>query len=310
VERPAIDVAHETPIPVFPVGPLDLRHALAYLRTSPSAVLEEIGDDTYVRPLTLRGQDLLLTVRPAMEQSALLMTVEGDDIDADVLSLAQDRVRAVFSLDADPAPFLAVTQSDPIFVRVRDRFAGLRPVLIADPFEALIWAIIGQQINVAFARKLKARLVELVGRRLRVRERDYLLFPSPAEIAGLDAEILRANQFSRQKAAYVLTAAEAVASGDLVIDALAALPYEDAIAALVHYKGIGRWTAEYLLMRGLGAADSIPAADLGLRAIIGKAYGLDRTATESEVRQIAAGWAPYRGWASFYWWMALQNGGI
>ncbi len=82
---------------------------------------------------------------------------------------------------------------------------------------------------------------------------------------------------------------------------------EEALAQLTAYKGVGRWTAEYVLMRGFGAPDSLPAADVGLRAIIGRAYGLGRTATEAEVRERAEVWAGWRGWAAFTWWLALQR---
>jgi DNA-3-methyladenine glycosylase II len=73
--------------------------------------------------------------------------------------------------------------------------------------------------------------------------------------------------------------------------------------ALVAIKGIGRWTAEYLLIRALGFRDAIPAADVGLRKAIGLAYGMGRNATEAEVRTIAEKWHGWRGWASFYFWL-------
>ena len=72
--------------------------------------------------------------------------------------------------------------------------------------------------------------------------------------------------------------------------------------------GVGRWTAEYLLMRGLGFPDVIPAADGGLRKVMGLAYGLGRNATEDEVREIAERWKGWRSFGAFYWWFALQQG--
>jgi DNA-3-methyladenine glycosylase II len=76
---------------------------------------------------------------------------------------------------------------------------------------------------------------------------------------------------------------------------------------MTRLRGIGRWTAEYVLMRGLGVPDSFPAADTGLRAAIGKAYGLGRSATETEARAHAERWVGWRSWAAFIWWMALQT---
>jgi DNA-3-methyladenine glycosylase II len=167
--------------------------------------------------------------------------------------------------------------------------------------------VIGQQINVTFARKLKLALVDLCGRNLHTATGTFALAPEPRAISSLDFEQLRARQFSRQKAAYVLELSQAVASGTLDLFKLGSLPFEEALAALTGFKGIGRWTAEYVLMRGLGTRDSLPAGDLGLRAIIGRWYGLGRHASESEVRHISEQWSGWRGWSAFYWYFCLQN---
>ena len=76
--------------------------------------------------------------------------------------------------------------------------------------------------------------------------------------------------------------------------------------ALTALRGVGRWTAEYVLMRGLGHEDVIPAADVGLQSAIGRAYGLERKATEREVRELAERWVPHRSHAAFAWWWSLS----
>lgn len=294
-----------------PTAPFDFAAALDYLRDSPSAVLERIGDDdhSYRKALHLNGRDLLLTVRSigTVAASRLALTLAGNDLDAATATAARALVTRVFALDADPAPFLALAGRDLVFGGLIMRHPGLRPVLIADPFEALIWAVLGQQITVAFARTLKLRLVTLAGRTLTLDGTDYPLFPDPATLAALDPDLLRAHQFSRQKAAYVVSLAAAVRDGALDFARVRALPRDEAVAALTRFHGIGRWTAEYLLMRGLGDRDSIPAADVGLRAVIGRWYGLGRKASEAEVRAYADAWAGWRGWAAFHWWHALQR---
>jgi DNA-3-methyladenine glycosylase II len=296
-------------IALVPTAPYDFALALAYLRSSPSAVLEQVSDEgVYARALRLMGRPVLLRVWSEGTVVAPRLTLEvcGEALSPEVLAAAEATMRDVFTLDAEPAGFYALGARDPVFGRLLARWPGLRPVRIATPYEALLWAIIGQQISVGFARKLKLALIALGGETLRMGEETYPLLVEPGTVAALDPATLRGLQFSRQKAEYVLALSRAVAAGELRLEQLAALAYEDAVAALTHYKGVGRWTAEYLLMRGLGAPDSIPAADLGLRAIIGRAYGLGRTATEAEVRKRAEAWAGWRGWAAFAWWLALQ----
>src|SRR5439155_24373103 len=98
-----------------------------------------------------------------------------------------------------------------------------------------------------------------------------------------------------------------LAWADVDFEALRELPDEEVVDRLVQLKGIGRWTAEYLLLRGFGRADAIPAGDMGLRAIVGRLYGLDRNATEAEVRAAAQPFVPYRGYLAMSLWFALQQ---
>lgn len=292
------------------LAPYDFERALTYLRSSPSAVLEEISPDgVYRRSFTCDGKDTLLTVRSlgSIDAPRLLLEVAGDGVNHAVVAAAERQVRRIFSLDADPEPFLRLAAADPVFDRVVRQFPGMRPVLIASPYEALTWAIIGQQITVGFARRLKQTLLDLCGHTMEVAGRAYPVFPTAAEVAALDPAELLSRSYSRSKARYVLDASRAIADGALDLEAIGALPFDEAVEHMTRLRGIGRWTAEYALMRGLGAPDSFPAADTGLRAAIGKAYGLGRNATEAEARSYAERWAGWRGWAAFTWWMALQT---
>jgi DNA-3-methyladenine glycosylase II len=299
-----------TRLELTPLAPYNFELALTYLHTSPSAILERIEEHgIYRRTLSVDGHDMLLSAWSVgtVQAPRLALELTGRSIPAGIIAQAVHRIRVIFSLDVDPEPFEHVCACDPVFAQLLRRYYGLRPVLIASPYEALIWAVIGQQVNVAFARKLKQTLVNLCGQQLAVDGATYPLLPRPGDVAGLDERVLRSHQFSSQKTAYLLHLSQAVDCGELDFALLATVGYHEAVARLMQFKGIGRWTAEYVLMRGLGAVDSIPAADLGLRAVIGRSYGLARTASEAEVRSIAEAWAGWRGWAAFYWWLAIQQ---
>ncbi|HET7034844.1 MAG TPA: AlkA N-terminal domain-containing protein [Thermomicrobiaceae bacterium] len=292
-----------------PAPPYAFDQALIAMHYSPSVVLDatDPAGGSYRRALRLAGRELLLAIqaRGPAEAPLLRLEVRAEGLDDEAGRAAVAFARRVFRLDLDPAPFDAIAARDPVLGAQAARFPGLRPVLVPDPFEALLFAVIGQQINVRFARTLKERLVALAGQQLVVDGVSYPLFPTPAWLAALEPEELAAHQFSRQKASYLVGLSRAVQRGELDLEAIGTLPQEEAIAALTAHKGIGRWTAEYLLMRGYGAPDSIPAADLGLRDSIGKAY-LGRRASEAEVRAIAEGWAGQRSWAAFLWWLSLH----
>jgi DNA-3-methyladenine glycosylase II len=288
--------------------PFDL--VLQYLRTSPSAVVELIEENAYHRAVRLLGKPAVLSVSGAGEGS-LGVQVQGDGLGQEHLDAAVALTERVFATRADMSRLEADVAGDPIFAVVAARFRGVRPVLIADPFETMVWAILGQQINVRFAATLKHRLVEQYGERVQVSlpsgPHELLLFPRPEALTDLSHDRdLRPLQFSRQKSEYTILVAREIADDRLDLDALRDAPPDEALERLMQLKGIGRWTAEYMLMRGFGHPDAIPAADGGLRRIIGREYGMGRLATEAEVREISSRWTPWRSYASFYWWFTLQ----
>ncbi len=293
---------------IAPRPPFAFDLALEYLRTSPATVTEVVTTAACLRAVRLLDRDVVVQIGPASPDGSLAVEVHGPHLHPVHLEAAGALAERVLAASTDVTALEQDLAADPVMGGLAQRYRGLRPVLIADPLEALVWAIIGQQINVAFAAKLKRALVQRFGRRLRLAEREFILFPDAETLAGLSHERdLRPLQFSRQKSEYVIGAARAVATGRLDLEALRRAEPEEAIARLTQLKGVGRWTAEYVLLRGLGFPDVIPAADGGLRRIIGQAYGFGRPATEAEVRALAARWAPWRAYAAFYWWFTLQR---
>src|SRR5215469_378434 len=138
-----------------PVPPYDFKLALRYVATSPSAVLEQVcdTDGIYRRALTIEGQDVLLALRSigTLERPRLLLEIHSDaTVDEALENAAAGLVRRVFTLDSDAGEFVELAGRDQIFGTLIQRLHGVRPILIPDPFEALIWAVIGQQINVTF----------------------------------------------------------------------------------------------------------------------------------------------------------------
>ena len=316
----------ETGVVLRPLPPFDFGLILGYLGRSPREVLDVVSEGRYRRAVRLAGSPVLLEVASlgTVDEPALAVRLvdDGTDLDARdgagmeahatdegaLLREAEALVARCLRVDLDPRGLAAVGRADPVFGALLARLRGARGVLMPSPFEALIWAILGQQISVAFAYALKQRLVERYGDSLTCQGRVYRLFPTPNRLAAAAPDELRALQFSRQKAEYVVGLARVVAGGGIDWEWLHEAPTPDAVAALTAHRGIGRWTAEYVCMRGLGHPDVLPAADLGLRAAIGRAYGLGRHAEEAEVRAIAERWGGWRSHAAFCWWYTLAPG--
>lgn len=239
----------------------------------------------------------------------------GKDLELELLSgekahlaAAISYVREWFDLDRDLSPFYELLRQDADFAYLADRFAGLRLMGIPDLFEALSWSILGQQINLQFASKLKRRLVERFGEAIELNGHTYHLFPIPQTIAHLEVEDLRPFQISQRKAEYIIGVARLFAEGKLSKCQLENL--QDPIAVqetLTSIRGIGLWTANYAMMKSLQLPDSIPYGDSGLNAALSRLKGTDKRPSKQKVDEI---FAPFAGWKAYltrYLWRSLSE---
>jgi DNA-3-methyladenine glycosylase II len=175
---------------------------------------------------------------------------------------------------------------------------GRRGVAPEDHYGALVRAIIGQQLSTKVARVMNDRLLERYGGRP----------PTPAEVLAEDPEELRAAiGLSRMKVVFLRSLAEHATDGSLELDRMGSLSDEDVIAELVAVKGIGEWTAHMFLIFHLERPDVLPVGDLGVRAAIRDAYGLEGLPGPSEMEEIAAPWRPHRSTAARFLWRSLDN---
>lgn len=220
-------------------------------------------------------------------------------------------VRFLWGLTADAGPHQRAIAADPDLSPLSRRFGGLTILRAPDLYEALVVAVIGQQVSVAAAQSVRQRLMDELGMGIRAgrgpRAADYRLYPAPLRLLTAGGSALRRQGLSRQKSAYLLAIAERAAAGALDRAAFAGLSDEQALARLCEIKGVGRWTAEIALMRGLGRADVFPAGDLGLRVALQETLGLRERPTEERAREIAERWRGWRSVAAFYLWMTLQS---
>ncbi len=179
---------------------------------------------------------------------------------------------------------------EPAFAAARARIGDPEPRIRDRGYETLLRAIVGQQVSIKAAASILAKVEVATGS-----------IADPARVAATSDADLRAAGLSGQKTLYVKSLAEEVLAGRLD---LAALPEDDeeAIAALTHVKGIGRWSAEVYLLFAEGRPDVWPAGDLAVRQEVGRILGLADHPTEKQVRDLAEAWRPHRGAAAIFAW--------
>jgi DNA-3-methyladenine glycosylase II len=219
---------------------------------------------------------------------------------------ARAAARALFSLDHPLGDFYRLVRREPALRGTERRFRGLRLPRDASVYEALVYAIIGQQLSVAAASSILRRLLDRAGIRLEADGVAVATVPAPARLAALSTEELRGLGMSGAKST-ALRALGAWASSSSPSSAfLAGIPCDAAVAVLDALPGVGRWTAENALLRGAGRPDVFVAGDLGVRVALERYGGLPRTRPEADARS----WADrnYPGWGSYatlYLWRRL-----
>ena len=292
---------------LYPRPPYNYDLMLHYLQRSDLESVDRVQDGVFRTLLRKEGRSLLVSVwsTGTVSQPCLEGCLAGEiESDADREWICAHLERR-FHLQDDALAFYHQLAGDKPLAPLLDTFYGLKPVGSASLYEALSWAILGQQINIRFAYMLKKTLVELTGARLAADGEIYFAFPEPQAVAALSYDDLTARRFSRRKAEYLIDLARQVESGAICLEQLLSREPDAVLAQLTGIRGIGRWTAEYGLMRGLGHPDVLPAADIGLRNAVQVVYGLAQQPDEETVRRIGSGWAGWRSWVAFYLWFYL-----
>ncbi|WP_082472094.1 DNA-3-methyladenine glycosylase family protein [Paenibacillus bovis] len=212
-----------------------------------------------------------------------------------------------FDLGTDLAPFYEMAKNDPLLKEAIVSFYGLRNMGIPDLYEAICWGILGQQINLGFAYTLKRRFVEQFGQALLREGRSYWLFPTAEQIAGLTVEQLSAAGITTvKKCEYLIDTARRIAEGTLSKEQLLqAGDVKQAEKMLVQIRGIGPWTAHYVLMRCLRMPSAFPIDDVGLHNSIKHVLGLEAKPTKAHILELSAGWSLWESYATFYLWRFL-----
>ena len=252
--------------------------------------VESWDGETYRRSLDLPGGVgvIALVAHDDHVAARIELSSWGD------LGVAVQRVRRLLDLDGDPMAVDAALGSDPALARLVAAVPGRRAPASVDPYETAIRAVIGQQVSVAGARTVAARIVDATGRTFAEPVGAVTrVFPQPDELAGAPDDAFSMPGARRDT---IRRLAAAVADGSLELD----VGSDPAVAhrQLLALKGIGPWTADYVVMRGLGHPDTFLTNDLGVR------HALDRLGLGDER---GPRWAPWRSYAVHHLWASLSE---
>ena len=297
---------------IAPVPPYDFgltAECMTYFQSRHAADVYEGG--TLRRALWVNGKGALARIRDAgggVDAPRLAVEVVGEGLaDADFAEV--ERVaRRMLCADVDIAPFYDMARADAHLATLASNLYGLRLTLAPTAYEALVLAILGQQISNHVARMLRELLIETYGGRMTIAGEEYRAFPQPDAVAAAGVDGLRAIKFSGRKAEYICDISRLVASGELDLDGLAGLPADEAAARLMALRGVGAWTAQWTLMRALGHTDGFPYGDLALQRMMGALVGDSARMSGEAALARSERWRPWRSYATTYMFGAARAG--
>ena len=273
---------------------------------------EDYVDGSYIRLLDLRDKTALARVEStgSVEDPELTIALTGDDLsDADA-ERAGRQISWLLGCDQDLRPFYDAAGDDPVLSEVVEQFYGYHNTRTASVFEALVQAVMGQQIATAVARIVRNLLIQNYGVRASIEGREWYAFPRANALATAEVADLRQLKLSVRKSEYIRGIAQAALESPDGFEGMHDLPDEEVITRMVALRGVGQWTAQWVLVRALARPDGFPIGDLALRRTVAGLYFDGAEINDDELLEFSHRWSPWRSYATAYLFAALRAGRV
>jgi len=279
---------------------------LAFHGRDASGVAERVGAQTLQKGLAWEGRAACLTIRFHPDHAEVRLAIDGQPVD-DPREAFDRMLRRMLGLTQAVADFERAYRSHPEIGRLIAARPGLRVPVSPTPFEALTWAITGQQITVKAALSLRRKMIQAAGL---THSEGLLCYPDAERLATLGEADFRSAGFSRTKTLTLIGLGAAVRSGEIPLEAWVTDPAVDEIRSrLLNLRGIGPWTIDYTLLRGYGWLDGSLHGDVAVRRSLQLLLGTAEKITESNAKRWLAQFSPWRALIGAHLW-ALKSSDI
>ena len=285
-----------------PLPPFRLDYTVWVLRRRLDNIWDRWDGQAYRRVLVVdeKPLDIAVTQAGPPEEPELKIVATGTRLKPDTESKLTAILERLLDLRTDLAGFYRLAAKDPKLKPLAFSFRGMKPPRYPSVFEALVNAVTCQQFTLTAGIRLLSRLVVNYGIPFKERNNSFHAFPRPEDLAGVDTQDLRKLGYSRQKACSLIELARKVVEGGFNLEALASLEDSTALEELTDLRGVGRWTAEYALLRGLGRIHIFPGDDVGVRNRLQDWLKVTRPLDYEGVRRLLNRWKPYGGLIYFH----------
>jgi DNA-3-methyladenine glycosylase II len=267
------------------------------LRRRPGNAVDRWDGHVYRRVLVLHDAPVEIAVEQAGSRLHVSVTGKGR-LPPDARLRAASMLGRTLGLRADLTDFYRFASHDRKLRPLVERFRGIKPPRYPDLFEALLNAFACQQLSITVGLELLNRLARTYG--VASPDGSAHAFPHPTALAALKIDALRRLGFNRAKARAMIELARSVAGGRLDLESFAVLDDDAAVAALCALRGVGRWTAEYVLLRGFGRLHIFPGDDVGAQNALRRWLGRSSLSGYDAVERALARWRPWAGLVYFH----------
>jgi DNA-3-methyladenine glycosylase II len=296
---------------IKPVAPFNFELTAGYHTYFQSRYgTDTMEDGVYRRLLDLDDKLVLAKVRSVgtVDAPELSMELQGTELGTEDVDLAKSRVSWLLGVDQDLAPFYELGRADTAMAGLVEEFYGLHVPHTATVFEALILAVLGQQISTKVARIIRILLIETFGTSAEFDGETHYAFPKPKTIWASSPAELHTMKLTQRKSEYVHGLAGTALDTAVKLEQMGELTDKEIIDKLTSLRGVGIWTAQWALIRAVGRPDALPLGDLALRRIISRLFTGGSDVDDAQVKDIAQRWSPYRTFATVYLFSALRTG--
>jgi DNA-3-methyladenine glycosylase II len=284
------------------LSPFRLDLTVWTLRRRAHNIVDRWDGTTYRRVLPLYGGPVEVAVSQltSREKAPLRVAVAGQPVSAAVRAAVTTSLERLLGLRIDMTEFYQFAAHRPRLTPLADRFRGMKPPRFTTVFECAINAIACQQMSLTLGIHLLNRLTLAYGTAMAVSGEAVYAFPLPIDLARLLPEELQQLGFSHQKSRAIIELAQFIAEGHLDLESYAAFPDVEAVRRISELRGLGRWSAEYILLRGLGRTHVFPGDDVGARKNLQRWLRLSKPLDYEGVRRVLSRWDRYAGLVYFH----------
>lgn len=285
-----------------PVPPFRLDLTVWALRRRSRNEIDGWDGKVYSRVTVVGKKAVLVNVTQLSNNRlpVLRVTAFAKRIDLSLKPFIASILERLLGLQVDLNPFYHFAAEEPTLNSLVQRFKGLKPPRFESAFEALVNGIACQQLSLEAGLTILNRLVERVGLPFGSGEQIRHAFPRPEEIGAVPTRSLRALGFNMNKTIALKTISQEIISGRLNLEILSGCTNGEVVFRLLELRGIGRWTAEYVLLRGLGRIDVFPGDDVGARNNLSRWLKIREAMDYSRVEKTLRRWGSYKGLIYFH----------